>query len=94
MSSGKIVTSGITHIMQQPPKYEIDLIKENTDKNGVISCIRCEEGELKDCKKPVLVSIGFTTPKSYKLQTYFCNNCEYYHIDDDDTRNIRKFLSK
>lgn len=89
----KIVTT-TAHAMQQPYKSEFDRIKENTDENGDILCIDCESGHLEDYEKPILVSVGFTPPKSYKLQTYYCNNCDYYHIDDNDTTSIRKFLSK
>lgn len=90
----KLITESLIHIMQQPHKYEIDLIHENTDENGDILCISCESGRLHDYEKPITVGLGFSKPKSYKLQTYFCDNCEYYHIDDDDTKSIRKYLSK
>jgi hypothetical protein len=90
----KLLTESLVHVMQQPYKSEFERIKENTDENGDILCIDCESGHLEDYEKPTLVSVGFTKPKEYKLQTYFCNNCEYYHIDDNDTANIRKFLSK
>lgn len=90
----KILTESLVHMMQQPHKYEIDLIHENTDEDGHTSCIKCEIGRLDDCEKPILVSLGFTEPKTYKFQTYFCNNCDYYHIDGKDARKIRKYLSK
>ena len=94
MSSGEIITSSLVHIMQQPHKSEFDLIREATDENGDTSCIKCESGWLEDYEKPVLVSVGFTKPKSYKLHTYFCTECDYIHIDDNATKSIRKFLSK
>ena len=94
MSSGEIITSSLVHIMQQPHKSEFDLIREATDEDGHTSCIKCEIGRLDDYEKPVLVGLGFSKPKSYKLHTYFCNNCPYIHIDDNDTKSIRKFLSK
>lgn len=90
----KLVYQSNVHIMQQPRKTEFDLIRENTDENGDILCIKCESDYLKDYEKPILVSTGFTTPSEYKLHTYFCDNCDYYHIDDEDTNKIRKFLLK
>lgn len=90
----KLVHNSRAELMQQPPKYEIDLIHENTDENGDILCIDCGSGWLNDYEKPILVSVGFSEPKEYKLQTYYCDNCDYYHIDSNATKEIRKFLSK
>ena len=94
MSSGEIITSSLVHIMQQPHKYEIDLIHENTDEEGHIKCIKCESDYLKEEEREIPVSVGFNKPSKYKLQSYFCDNCDYFHIDDDDTKDIRKYLSK
>lgn len=94
MSSGEIITRSLVKTPLVVNKFEIDLIHENTDENGDILCIKCESGWLHDYEKPITVGLGFSKPKSYKLQTYYCTECEYIHIDDNHTKQIRKFLSK
>ena len=94
MSSGRIVTSGISHIMQQPPKFEADIIKDNTNKNGVISCHKCDSGNLTNIKKPIRVSLGFKSPTNYDISTLFCSNCDYIYLEDQEVADIRKYLSK
>jgi Zn finger protein HypA/HybF involved in hydrogenase expression len=94
MSSGEIITRSLVKAPQAIVKYEIDLIHENTDAEGNIICHSCESGYLDSYEKLIRVSVGFSTSFEYKLHSYFCDNCHYYHIDDDDTANTRKLNAR
>jgi hypothetical protein len=89
----KLVHNSMVHMMQQPPKSERDVINDNTDKDGVVSCHKCEKGNLNDREGVIGVSIGFNKVSQYKLTTLFCNNCDYLFLQDQEVKEIREFLS-
>lgn len=89
---GKRIVTCTKNMLQEPHKFEIDIIHANTDEDDHTTCHKCELGRLDQYEKSILVGVMVNKPKKYNLHTYYCNNCDYCRIDDDDTRAMRRFL--
>lgn len=73
-------------------KSEWDLIKENTDEDGVVKCFKCESSYLVHEIRDVLIGSGINKPKLVPLESYFCDECDYIYIQTEEVAEIREFL--
>jgi hypothetical protein len=73
---------------------EWEQIKENTNPDGDVLCIRCETAYLVHEIRDIKASEGYTEPKIVSLESFFCDVCDYYHLDSEESADIRKQLNK
>lgn len=79
--------------LSNKPVFISQKLKENTNIEGDILCIECEIGYMVDQDVTIQVSDGYFKPKqTLNIHTKQCLVCEYYVLNDEQTKEIRKKL--